>query len=114
MASPPIATSDQLVHELRRILADHDDIQEKNMFGGTAFMHRGNMFCGVVKEKIMVLLGEEGVEAALELPHTAPMDFTGRISKTRIFVEPEGWRTPAEVEEWVERAFGYSWTLKAK
>jgi TfoX N-terminal domain len=59
------------------------------MFGGLAFMLGGHMFCGIVKDTLMVRLGPDGAERALDQPHVRPTDFTGRP------VEPGGLHGPA-------------------
>jgi TfoX N-terminal domain len=53
-------------------------VSERKMFGGIAFLHHGNMVCGVIGELLMLRLGAELADAALDEPHTRPMDFTGR------------------------------------
>src|SRR5215471_4643031 len=62
------------------------------MFGGLAFMLGGHMFCGVVKDTLMVRLGPDGARRALDRPHVRPMDFTGRPMKGMVFVEAAGLR----------------------
>ena len=70
------------------------------MFGGLEFMVGGHLCCGVLGERLMLRLGEAGAARALEMPDTAPMDFTGRPLRTMVFLEPAGWREPAGVPIW--------------
>ncbi|MEA2179947.1 MAG: hypothetical protein QOG77_3244, partial [Solirubrobacteraceae bacterium] len=65
-----------LAERIRWVLVD-DGVTEREMFGGIAFMLRGNMVCGVTHDTLMLRLGPELVAAALEEPNTRPMDFTG-------------------------------------
>jgi hypothetical protein len=65
------------------------------MFGGLAFMLGGHMFCGIVKDTLMVRLGPDGAERPLDQPHVPPTDFTGRPMKGTVFVEPGGLHGPA-------------------
>ena len=76
------------------------------MFGGLAFMLAGHMFCGVVKDTLMVRLGPEGVGRALGQPHMRPMDFTGRPMKGMVFVDPAGLHGDA-LRQWVDAAADY-------
>ena len=46
----------------------------KAMFGGTAYLIRGNLFGGVYKDRLLVRLSAEDGAAALEEPDTAPFD----------------------------------------
>lgn len=52
------------------------------MFGGLAFLRGGRMFCGIANDDLMVSVGPERYEEALEKPHERPMDFTGRPDAT--------------------------------
>lgn len=84
------------------------------MFGGLAFLLNGNMCCGVVKDRLMLRLGPEGVEKALKAPHTQPMDFTGKPMKSMVYVRPEGYEADEDLERWVETAARFAKTLPAK
>lgn len=67
-----------------RILAVVDDwpgTAAKKMFGGVCHLLRGNMFCGVWRDYLILRLGEEGARSALEQPGTKPLDVTGRPMK---------------------------------
>jgi TfoX/Sxy family transcriptional regulator of competence genes len=78
-------------------------ITERLMFGGLALMLGGHMFCGVVKDTLMVRLGARAPEEALSRPYVRPMDFTGGSMKGMAFVEPGGLRGAA-LRRWVEAA----------
>lgn len=86
---------------------------EKAMFGGLCFLSRGKMFCGIVKDELMVRVGPDAYEDALDEPHVRPMNFTGKPMKGYVFVEPDGCRTEAMVLRWVERAVAFVETLPA-
>ena len=47
------------------------------MFGGLAFLVADQMACGIVGNDLMLRLGEEGADAALDEPYTRPMDIMG-------------------------------------
>ena len=48
--------------------------------------------CGVVKDDLMVRIGEAGYAEALRKPHVRPMDFTGRPLTGYIYVAASGCR----------------------
>jgi len=73
-----MAYDQMLADRIRTVLGDTADVTEQKMFGGLAFMVRGHMVCGVVRDNLMLRLGSEGATAALGRPHVRPMDFTGR------------------------------------
>ena len=48
-----MAYDEGVAQRVREILADRRDVIEKKMFGGLAFMMRGNMCCGVIDDALM-------------------------------------------------------------
>lgn len=62
-----------LADRLRRQLADQP-ITEKQMFGGLAFLLRGNLCCGVRQDEILVRVGPDRHAAALADPHARGFD----------------------------------------
>jgi len=83
------------------------------MFGGLAFLQRGKMFCGIVKDELMVRVGPERYEESLREAHVRPMDFTGRPMKGYVFVESAGCRTNKEVRTWVKRGANFVEALES-
>jgi TfoX/Sxy family transcriptional regulator of competence genes len=109
-----MAYDEDLAARIRARLTARDDITERKMFGGIAFMAGGNMFCGVTVEDLMLRLGADGADAALDEPHTRPMDFTGRPLTGYVYVASEGVETDAELGRWIDRALGFVATLPLK
>jgi TfoX/Sxy family transcriptional regulator of competence genes len=72
------------------------------MFGGLAFLLKGKMSVGVIKEKLMVRVVSEKMEQALENLHVQPMDFTNRPMKEFIYVTAAGLETEEMLQHWVE------------
>src|SRR5436190_1881655 len=100
-----------LAERIRRALEPRDDVTEKKMFGGLAFLLDGKMFVGIVKDTLMVRVGPERYPAALAEEHVRPMDFTGRPMNGYVFVGPEECRTEKAVGKWVERGAAFVATL---
>jgi TfoX/Sxy family transcriptional regulator of competence genes len=109
-----MAYDEGVAERLREALGDEQGIVEKKMFGGIAFMDRGNMVCGVVGEELMVRVGPEGYEDALARAHARPMDFTGRALKGMVYVGTEGFECDEDLDAWVARGTGFTKTLPAK
>ena len=84
------------------------------MFGGLAFLMNGHMFCGIVKNDLMVRLGDELAAAALKQPHTRPMDFSGKPMKSMIYVEASGLASDESLLLWVESALKFVKKLPPK
>ena len=109
-----MAYDENLAARLQQIFARRQDIQERKMFGGLAFLCGGHMCCGVVRDRLMLRVGPAAYEEALGRPHVKPMDFTGRPSKGMIYVEPEGVVADAALRAWVEHAMRFVTTLPSK
>ena len=109
-----MAYDEVLAERVRRALAGREGLSEKRMFGGIAFMLGGNMFCGIVKDQLMVRVGPERHGEALAQPHARPMDFTGRLMKGMVYVGPEGLRSDADLNAWLRRAVEFAETLPPK
>lgn len=110
-----MAYSEALAQRVRDTLVEHGQyVTEKKMFGGIAFMYRGNMCCGIVKDDLMVRVGPEQHATTLALPHAHEMDFTGRPMKGMIYVKPEGVSNDADLATWINRGLDFVKTLPAK
>jgi TfoX/Sxy family transcriptional regulator of competence genes len=107
-----MAYDEELEGRIRRAVADREDISDKKMFGGVAFLLDGKMFCGIVNEDLMVRVGPEAHEKALSEPHVRPMDFTGRPMKGYVYVDPAGTKTDKMVARWVERGLKFVATVE--
>src|SRR5262245_50395193 len=82
----PVAYDKGLAQRIREALEDQPNISEKKMFGGLAFLVRGNMCVGVVGDQLMVRVGAEAHDEALRQPFARKMDFTGRPMKGLVYV----------------------------
>ena len=108
-----MAYDEKLAERVREILAADPALSERKMFGGLAFMLDGNMCCGIVADRLMLRLGPDLAQSALERPHVQPMDFTGRPMTGMVYVADEGIRGNA-LRPWVEQAAGFVRTLPPK
>jgi TfoX/Sxy family transcriptional regulator of competence genes len=109
-----MAFDERLAERVSSVLEDVPDVREQQMFGGIAFIVGGHMACGIVGAELMLRLGEEGADAALDQPHVRPMDFTGRPMSTMVFVEPAGIESDQALADWIERALAHVETLPPK
>ena len=109
-----MAYDEGLAERIRGLLEDHGTVSERRMFGGLAFLIRGHMTVGIVKEELMVRVGPETYPQVLREPHARAMDFTGRPMKGFVFVSAQGLDSDADLERWVERGVGYAASLPTK
>lgn len=109
-----MAYSEALAQRIRLVLHDELGVTERKMFGGLAFMVRGNLCCGVMKEDLMLRVGAEQYAAALARPHARPMDFTGKPMKGMIYVDSSGIETDAALAAWVQWGINFAGALPPK
>lgn len=99
---------EKLAARIRRAMAERQDVEEKRMFGGLAFMVRGHMAVGVVKSTLMVRVAGDDYAAMLDEPHARPMDFTGRPLKGFVYVDPPGVASAPALRRWVARGVAFA------
>jgi TfoX/Sxy family transcriptional regulator of competence genes len=92
-----------------------EDVTEKAMFGGLAFLVRGNMAVGISNTaELIVRVSPDETDEALSQPHTRRFDMSGRPMKGWILVAREGVQTESPLAAWVERGVRFARTLPAK
>jgi len=109
-----MAYDEAVAKRVRNALGKTPDVVEKRMFGGIAFMVRGNMCCGVIGDRLMLRVGPKGYEMALSRPHARATDSTGKPMKGLVYVEPAGFASVADLEVWIARAMEFARSLPAK
>ena len=102
-----MAYDEKLADRMRKILKNYRAVDEKKMFGGLAFMRNGKMFCGIVKNDLMVRVGKERNDEALSKPYARPMDFTGKPMAGFVFVSSNGVRTKKSLEQWIKMGIDF-------
>lgn len=107
-----MAYDETLADRIRRALGPRGEVTEKKMFGGLAFLLDGKMFCGIVKDELMVRVGPKRYAAAIAEPHVRPMDFTGRPMEGYVYVAARGVKTEKGIRGWVEQGAAFVATLE--
>jgi TfoX/Sxy family transcriptional regulator of competence genes len=107
-----MAYDEELAERVRAVLAERVTLlDERKMFGGLTFMVEGHMCCGVLGEDLMLRLGPEAADEALEEEHLRPMDFTGRPMPGMVFAGPKAVDDDADLARWLERALEFNASL---
>ena len=99
---------------IRETLGPRAAFTERAMFGGLAFMVGGHMTCGVIGDDLVLRLGQDGAEDALDRDGVRPMDFTGRPMKGYVYVAPAAVPDDGALGDWLDRALAFVATLPAK
>jgi hypothetical protein len=87
--------------------------ERKKMFGGTCYLLRGNLFCGVHGNRLILRLGEEAAADALKKPFVSVFDITGRPMKGWVMVEKGGFED-RRLAAWLDKAKAFVQTLPPK
>ncbi len=109
-----MAHDEGLAQRVREILSEHMGYEEKRMFGGIGFLLQGNMACGVIREDLIVRVGEENYTDALLQSDVELFDMTGRAMTGWIVVKEPGYRKDDNLKDWVDQGADYSLTLPPK
>jgi TfoX/Sxy family transcriptional regulator of competence genes len=109
-----MAFDESLADRVRDALSARDELTERKMFGGIAFMIGGNMAVGVIEDDLMVRLDPADAEKALVEPNTRPMDFTGKPMRGMLFVDSEGTDADEDLAGWVDAGADFAASLPPK
>ena len=109
-----MAYDEALADRVRKVIKDKRGITERKMFGGLAFMLRGNMFVGILGRSLMARVGLDNYERALDAAGAREMDFSGRPMRGYVFVDVAGTTSAADLRRWVSLCADFAATLPAK
>jgi TfoX/Sxy family transcriptional regulator of competence genes len=109
-----MAYDEALAERVRAVISLREDVVERKMFGGIAWMLAGNMACGVLGDELIVRLAPEEGEKALAEPHTREFDFTGRPMRNIVMVAPAATAEDSELAGWVDAGADFAASLPPK
>lgn len=105
----------ELADRVRALIGHRPQVIEKKMFGGIAFMARGNMVVAPLKDgSILVRTGKDGYEDALARPGADRMRMGEREMRGFVVVAGDAIEDDEALEEWVSLAWRFAGTLPAK
>jgi TfoX/Sxy family transcriptional regulator of competence genes len=110
-----VAYDEDLADRVRELIASDPEVTEKRMFGGLAFLVRGNMAV-VASGQGGLMVRADPAETAdlLSRPHARPVEMRGREMRGWVRVDDEGVRTPSALDPWVRRGMAYARSLPPK
>src|SRR5690348_10925463 len=110
-----MAFNEELAERIRQGLARRKNVEEKKMFGGIGFLLNGNLLVGVRKDSLLVRLGPEQSDEAVNEAHVSEFKITGRgTMKGWVLVAPEGVKDDNQLSGWIQRAVKFVGKLPAK
>jgi TfoX N-terminal domain len=110
-----VAYDEALAAQIRELTADESDLTEKKMFGGLAFLIRGNMAVAASGHGgILVRVDPEESDTLVEKTNARHMVMRGRPMRGWLRVAPEHLRGTRELTKWVELGVTRARALPAK
>ncbi len=109
-----MARDEGLEEVLRDLLDGEQGLTEKAMFGGRAWMLRGNLLCGARDDGALLRLGKGNDQWALDVAGVVPMVSQGRAMAGWVRVPAEVFGNDALARKLVAAALKFAATLPAK
>jgi TfoX/Sxy family transcriptional regulator of competence genes len=109
-----MAVDEELRQEVREHLGGMRDIEEKPMVGGTGFMWRGNLLCGVMGQDLLVRVAEDDYDRFVGEEGASPMVMGGRTGKRWILVSRSIISRQPAMRVWIDRAKEFVGSLPPK
>ncbi|MBN9335147.1 TfoX/Sxy family protein [Devosia sp.] len=107
--------SEELVDRIRDLLPPRIHCIEKKMFGGVAFMHRGNMLVAPLKDGSMLArVGKDGMDDALALSGVSTMNMGERSMTGFVVVSGDAIEDDDDLRTWLDRCLAFVETLPQK
>jgi hypothetical protein len=109
-----MALDEELVERVRRALATHEVVDERKMFGGIGFLVDGNVTCAVVDDDLVVRIGPDEVEAAIEHAGVGLFEINGQAMPGFVVVAADHVDDLHGSAAWVKRGTAFVATLPPK
>ena len=109
-----MALDEALAARVRNATKGTSGLVEKKMFGGLAFLLRGNMSVGVHGGDLIVRVAPGDAEKWLAQPGVRVFDLTGRPMKGWIVVSGDHLLEVSKLKAWVERGLTFAGSLPPK
>src|SRR3954464_5448385 len=104
-----------LADRIRELIAAERGVEEKQMFGGLAFLINGNMSVAVSSRGgLMVRVPPDQTERLLTRDHVQPMVMAGRETRGWLRVSGDGVKTKRQLQSWVSRGVDHAKGLPDK
>ena len=110
-----MAYDEELADRIRELVATERGVTEQRMFGGLAFLIKGNMAVAASGQGGLLLRVDPAEGARLVTRSGAePMVMRGREMQGWLRIDDSGLRTRRQLERWVARGVEYAKSLPAK
>jgi TfoX/Sxy family transcriptional regulator of competence genes len=113
MAAVPY--DEELADRIRELLGGEADLTEQRMFGGLAFLIRGNMAVAASGQGgVLVRVDPEQSDSLVTTTNARLMEMRGRRMQGWLRVDPDDVRTKRQLAKWVRLGATFARSLPAK
>jgi TfoX/Sxy family transcriptional regulator of competence genes len=110
-----VAYDEKLAERIRELLAGETGLTEQKMFGGLAFLIRGNMAVAASGQGgVLARVDPAQSDALVASTNARVMEMRGREMQGWLRVDSEDVRTKRQLAKWVELGTTYARSLPAK
>jgi TfoX/Sxy family transcriptional regulator of competence genes len=110
-----VAFDEDLAVRIRELVRGEAGVSEKRMFGGLAFMVRGNMAISASGQGGVLVRVEPAKSLELAArPHAQVAVMRGREMPGWLRVDPDGVRTRPQLQRWVDEGIAFARSLPGK
>ena len=109
-----MAYSEYQADRVRQRLSRVNLTEEKKMMGGLIFMVNDKMCVGLDidkstgRDRLMVRVGKAKHDQLIFKKGSREMDFTGKVMRGFLFIDPDGFDTEDDLDFWVEKALHFN------
>ena len=96
-----MAYNEKLAEKIRSSLSGTENVTEKKMFGGIAFMVNDKMCVGVNKDDLMLRCEPDLTDKLLLKKGVRLFDLSGKPMKGWLLIDPEGLSGKKDFESWI-------------
>jgi TfoX/Sxy family transcriptional regulator of competence genes len=110
-----MAYDEKLAERIRELVAGERNVREQKMFGGLAFLIRGNMAVAASGQGgLLVHVDPDESDRLVATTNAYLMEMRGRSMRGWLRVDSADVGTKRELAKWVERGSAYARSLPAK
>ena len=110
-----MAYDEELADRIRELLIDEANVAEQRMFGGLAFLVRGNMAVAASGQGgVLVRVDPADSDRLIASSPARPMEMRGRPMRGWLRVDASDVRTKRQLASWVKRGTTHARSLPAK
>lgn len=110
-----VAYDEKLADRIRELVGDEPDVTEQKMFGGLAFLIRGNMAVAASSQGgVLVRVDSAEAETLVAATNARLMEMRGRQMRGWLRVDAGDVRTKRELAKWVKIGTTFARSLPGK